>query len=68
MLRDDLDRLKKLLVHLPEKDQELIRLRYAAQLPYKDIAAILGGTRDAARKQVDRLLRRLEDQMEENHG
>ncbi len=65
--KDDLKRLKHLLVSLPEKDQELIRLRYVAQLSYKDIAVILGGTRDAARKQVNRLLRRLEDQMEENH-
>jgi RNA polymerase sigma-70 factor, ECF subfamily len=65
--KDDLERLKRLLMDLPEKDQELIRLRYVAQLSYKDIAVILGGTRDAARKQVNRLLRRLEDQMEENH-
>jgi RNA polymerase sigma-70 factor (ECF subfamily) len=67
-LRDDLARLKRLLKDLPEKDQDLIRLRYVAQLSYKDIAAILGGTRDAARKQVNRLLARLEDQMEENHA
>ncbi len=66
-LKDDMDRLKHLLRTLPEKDQELIRLRYVAQLSYKDIAVILGGTRDAIRKQVNRLLGRLEDQMEENH-
>jgi RNA polymerase sigma-70 factor (ECF subfamily) len=66
-LKDDLNRLKRLLRALSEKDQEMIQLRYVAQLPYKDIAAILGGTRDAVRKQVNRLLARLEDQMEENH-
>jgi len=65
---DDLKRLNKLIHSLPDSEQELIRLRYVAQLTYKDLATVMGSTRDAIRKQVDRLLARLQDQMEEDHA
>ena len=65
---DDLNRLRQLIRALPETEQELIRLRFVAQLTYKDIAVILGGTREAVRKQIIRLLARLQDQMEEDHA
>jgi RNA polymerase sigma-70 factor (ECF subfamily) len=65
---DELNHLNQLIHSLPESEQELIRLRFVAQLTYKDIATIQGSTRDAIRKQVSRLLDRLQDQMEEDHA
>ena len=65
---DDLKRLSQLIRALPEPEQELIRLRFVAQLTYKDIAIIQGGKQDAIRKQVSRLLTRLQEQMEEDHA
>jgi len=65
---DDLTRLSQLIRALPETELELIRLRFVAQLTYKDIAVILGSTREGVRKQIVRLLARLQDQMEEDHA
>jgi len=65
---DDLKRLGRLIQALPEPEQELIRLRFVAQLTYKDIAIIQGNNQDAIRKQVSRLLARLQEQMEEDHA
>jgi RNA polymerase sigma-70 factor (ECF subfamily) len=65
---DDLKRLGRLIQALPEPEQELIRLRFVAQLTYKDIAVIQGSKQDAIRKQVSRLLARLQEQMEEDHA
>lgn len=36
--------------HLPPKQRQAVAYHYLAGLPYKDIAAILGGTPDAARR------------------
>jgi len=65
---EDLKRLSRLIQSLPDPEQELIRLRFVAQLTYKDIAAIQGSTRDAVRKKVSRLLARLHDEMENDHA
>jgi RNA polymerase sigma factor (sigma-70 family) len=59
--------LKRLLQTLPEEEQELIRLRFVVQLSYKDIATILRRSKEAVRKQVSRLLDRLQSQLEEDH-
>ena len=62
-------RLSRLIRALPDSgtraDQ---RLRFVAQLTYKDIATLMGGTQDAIRKQVSRLLARLQDEMEKYHA
>jgi RNA polymerase sigma-70 factor (ECF subfamily) len=65
---DDLARLRQLISALPEMQLELIRLRFVAELTYRDIAVILGSSREAVRKQITRLLDRLHDQMEEDHA
>lgn len=65
---DDLQRLEELLQALPEEEQELIRLRFVVGLGYKDIAVILGRGKEAVRKQVARLLDRLQSQLEEDNG
>ena len=64
---DDLDRLRQLIQALPEIQLELIRLRFVAELTYRDIAVILDSSREAVRKQITRLLARLHEQMEEDH-
>jgi RNA polymerase sigma-70 factor (ECF subfamily) len=65
---ENLIRLRRLIRELPEPKLELIRLRFVAQLTYKEIAIISGGTREAVRKQIVRLLAQLKDQMEEDHA
>ena len=53
---------------LLEEDQELIRLRFVAQLNFAEIALILGCKEEAAKKRLYRLLARLEKEMEVHNG
>jgi len=62
-----LARLNTLLRGLNEDEQELIRLRYVAGLPFGEIAALLRKNEDAVKKSLYRLLARLQNQMEHNH-
>ncbi|MDY6873536.1 MAG: sigma-70 family RNA polymerase sigma factor [Chloroflexota bacterium] len=66
--KEDLIRLRRLIRALPEPKLELIRLRFVAQLTYREIATITDSTREAVRKQTVRLLAHLKDQMEEDHA
>jgi RNA polymerase sigma-70 factor, ECF subfamily len=52
---------------LPEDEQELIRLRYAAELSFVEIAKALHKSEGAAKKMLYRLLARLKSQMEAEH-
>jgi len=63
----DLHRLSTLVAGLGEHEQELIRLRYVADLKFADIAALLGRKEDAVKKELYRLLARLKNQMEAHH-
>jgi RNA polymerase sigma factor (sigma-70 family) len=56
--------LSTLIYALPEQEQELIRLRYVAELKYCEIAGIVGRNEEAVKKSVYRLLARLKGQME----
>lgn len=49
---------------LKEKDRELLRLRYAANLSFREIGALQGKNPDAVKMAIHRLLRRLEVEME----
>ena len=60
----DVQLLSQLIGILAEADQELIRLRYVAELSFAEIAALLGKKEDAVKKNLYRLLARLESQME----
>ncbi len=63
---DDIQRLREVIRALPEKDQELIRLRFVSDLTYAEIAALFKRNKEAVRKQLSRLLVRLLNQLEES--
>jgi RNA polymerase sigma-70 factor (ECF subfamily) len=52
---------------LPEDEQELIRLRYVAELSFIEIAKALHKSEGATKKMLYRLLARLKSQMEAEH-
>lgn len=64
---DELLRLDRLIRALPEAEQDLIRLRFVAELSYDDIGKILNRKEDAVRKSISRLLTRLSSQMEKGN-
>jgi RNA polymerase sigma-70 factor, ECF subfamily len=54
--------VRKLLETLSQPEQELLALRFAARLSSAEIAAIVGKSEAATKKQLTRLLRRLQEQ------
>lgn len=54
--------VKKLLEALSQPEQELLALRFAARLSSAEIAAIIGKSEAATKKQLSRLLHRLQEQ------
>jgi RNA polymerase sigma-70 factor (ECF subfamily) len=63
----DIEQVFSLLNSLTEKEQTLIRLRFMAELSYREIGQILHCKEDTARKSVSRLLERFKQQMENDH-
>jgi RNA polymerase sigma-70 factor (ECF subfamily) len=59
--------LAKLIHSLPEKEFELIRLRYVAELNFSEIARLLHRSEGAVKKRLYRLLARLQSQLEVEH-
>ena len=61
---EELTRLRSVIKKLSIEEQELIRLRYVADLPFAEIAGVLGKREDAVKKTLYRLIERLKGQME----
>jgi RNA polymerase sigma-70 factor (ECF subfamily) len=59
--------LQRLIQALEDEEQDLLRLRFVAELNYAEIGAVLGRNEAAVKKQVYRLLARLESQLEASH-
>ncbi len=70
--REELERLAKLVRQLDEDQRELIRLRYVAELSFREMAALLGRKEDTVKKALyrlqDRLQARLKAQSEESYA
>ncbi|RPI87286.1 MAG: RNA polymerase sigma factor [Chloroflexi bacterium] len=64
---DEIQRLKRLILSLPDEEQELIRLRFVSGLSYREIGEVLHRKEDAVRKSISRLLARLQNQLEKHH-
>jgi RNA polymerase sigma-70 factor (ECF subfamily) len=64
---DEIARLAALIHQLADNDQELIRLRYTAGLPFAQIAVILDSNENTVKKSLYRVLARLENQLEDLH-
>lgn len=62
---DALARLMALIRALPEDEQELIRLRYTAGLPFAQMAVILNSNENTVKKSLYRIMARLQSQMED---
>lgn len=61
---EEVSRLQALICELSVDEQDLIRLRYVADLSFAEMAVVLGKREDAVKKSVYRLLARLKSQME----
>jgi RNA polymerase sigma-70 factor (ECF subfamily) len=64
----NLQRLARRLEELPAEQQELLRLRYVADLSFADIARAIGKSEHAAKKSLYRLLATLQERMEAERG
>jgi RNA polymerase sigma-70 factor, ECF subfamily len=60
----EIEELISLIHSLDEPEQELIRLRYVAELSFAEMADLVGKSEEAVKKSLYRLLTRLQDQME----
>lgn len=65
VLSDEINKLKLLVSSLSAEEQELIRLRYAANLKFSDIAIILHKREDAVKKSLYRLQTQLQYLLEQ---
>lgn len=59
--------VQSLINELAEEEQELLRLRFIAELSYSNIARLLHKSEDAVKKSTYRLLARLQSQVEVNN-
>lgn len=65
---DEIAQLKALVLSLPGEEQELIHLRYVAELSFADMAVLLKKREDAVKKSLYRLQARLQSLLEQKNG
>lgn len=65
---EDAQQVADMLHLLADEEQELIRLRFVAELSYAEIGEIIGCSEGAAKKRLLRLLARIEREMEVSGG
>jgi len=66
---DEIAQLWVLIHKLDDDEQELIRLRYTAGLPFAQVAAVLGSNENTVKKSLYRVVARLQSQLEDlQHG
>jgi RNA polymerase sigma-70 factor (ECF subfamily) len=61
---EELSQIRSLIHGLDESEQDLLRLRYVADLSFAEMSDLLGKREDAVKKSVYRLLARLKSEME----
>jgi RNA polymerase sigma-70 factor (ECF subfamily) len=61
---DDLRQVLALIHLLPPDQQELIRLRFVAELSYREIGSLLHRKEDAVRKAISRILDRIQTEID----
>ena len=61
---EQIQQLSSLIRSLDQKEQELLRLRYVADLSFAEMATLLGKRQDAVKKSLYRLQTRLQSQLE----
>ncbi len=61
---EQIQQLSALIRSLDQKEQELLRLRYVADLSFAEMATVLGKRQDAVKKSLYRLQARLQSQLE----
>jgi len=59
-----LDQVYDMIHQLPEKDKELLSLRFVAELTYPEIGVLLHRKEDAVRKAVSRILERIKKEVD----
>jgi RNA polymerase sigma-70 factor (ECF subfamily) len=64
---EETQRLSKLIHQLDEQDQELLRLRFVAELNFVEIGRLMNSNMEATKKRFYRLLAHLRQQLELEH-
>jgi RNA polymerase sigma factor (sigma-70 family) len=69
MIRDeDQERIRLAVQRMPARQREIVLLRYAGEMSFRDVARVLGISEGAARMRVNRALRRLAEEMGAQHA
>ncbi len=66
-IQDEIDILIQHINALPEADQELIRLRYVAELKFSEIGRVVKKSEGAVKKRIYRIQDKLEQNMEDTN-
>ena len=65
---DEREKIRGLMMELSEQEQELLRLRFAAELKYREIGELLGRSEASVKMAVHRIVKRLAQVWRERYG